>query len=311
MTRLVDQALRLWGLEDASYALAAERENRVFRVETRDTVLALRLHRPGYRSDAELRSELEWMAALSEGGLAVPSPVAAKTGAFLVTIDTVQIDALGWLAGSTLSDCLDTLSLPQREEAFFRLGQQMAKLHNLSDACPIPPGFERARWDMDGLLGDAPLWDRFWENPGLSKTDKALVMAFRERARGDLDHIRPDLDFGLIHADLVPSNVLYDQGVLSFIDFDDGGFGFRLFDVATALLKHGEAPDFPKLQTALIAGYRTQRPLDDSRLDVMFCLRALTYVGWNIQRMEESGGLDRNARFIRTAVSLCSAYLEN
>ena len=37
---------------------------------------------------------------------------------------------------------------------------------------------------------------------------------------------------------------MVDGTTMQMIDFDDGGFGYRLFDIATALLKHRDAPDF-------------------------------------------------------------------
>ena len=66
--RLTDPApyLAAWGLAGAPCRLVAQRENRVYRVETPDGARALRLHRAGYRSPAELKSELDWMAALAD-----------------------------------------------------------------------------------------------------------------------------------------------------------------------------------------------------------------------------------------------------
>ena len=46
-----------------------------------------------------------------------------------------------------------------------------------------------------------------------------------------------DFDLGLIHADMVHENILIDGSSLVIIDFDYCGFGYRLFDLATALTK--------------------------------------------------------------------------
>ena len=103
---------------------------------------------------------------------------------------------------------------------------------------------------------------------------------------------------------------MIDGTTMQMIDFDDGGFGYRLFDIATALLKHRDAPDFAALQTALIQGYTSVRPIDLSALDFFILLRATTYVGWNITRMNEDGAAGRNARFIETTKRLATAYLK-
>ena len=55
------QALKHWNINNAKMHLIKYRENAVFRVEQNGTRMALRLHRHGYHSDDELRSELQWM----------------------------------------------------------------------------------------------------------------------------------------------------------------------------------------------------------------------------------------------------------
>ena len=80
MTGVVEAALSLWGLDDARWHLIAARENRVYRVDGPRGLLALRLHRQNYRTDAELSSELEWLGAAARGGLFVPAPVRSSEG---------------------------------------------------------------------------------------------------------------------------------------------------------------------------------------------------------------------------------------
>ncbi len=68
------------------------------------------------------------------------------------------------------------------------------------------------------------------------------------------------------------------------------GYGYRLFDMATTLYKAVEEPDFPALQTALLAGYATARPVPDlSLLPLFIALRAVTYLGWIDLRRAEPG----------------------
>ena len=76
VARLGRRALAAWGIRAESLELLKYRENAVFRVVAQDgRQYALRIHRAGYHSDAELRSELEWMRALSEDGFDVPTLV--------------------------------------------------------------------------------------------------------------------------------------------------------------------------------------------------------------------------------------------
>ncbi len=307
MNHVIDQARRLWGYDDVACTLVAARENAVYRVTTATQTVALRLHRQGYRTNAALRSELAWMAALAKGGLSVPAPIPCLAGQFLQVIDGFQVDVLTWLPGATMETAL---THSDRPTLFRNLGRAMAQLHALSDAWSPPPQFDRCRWDRAGLLGDTPLWDRFWENPALNDDDRTLFEAFRTAANAQLSAIDDKLDKGLIHADLVAANVIIDGATLCLIDFDDGGFGYRIFDVATALLKHREASDFAALQTALLQGYRQIRPLDTSHLALFMAIRAATYVGWNITRMAEDKTATRNTRFINTARDTIQTYLQ-
>lgn len=309
MSRVVEKALTLWGMEGAEWRLIAERENRVFRVDHAGRAYALRLHRPGYCSEAELRSELHWMAAADAGGLGVPAPVAAADGAVLHMIDGVAVDVLEWLNGAPVGKTGVPLDSDDRLGLFRAIGREMARLHEISDAWTLPEGFTRRRWDRDGLLGEAPVWDRFWDNPTLGAEDRALFLRFRETASVDLAALEGSLDYGLIHADLVRENVMLDEGRVQLIDFDDSGFGFRLFDIATTLLRNRPEPDYEALKAALLDGYLSVRSLDLAALDLFVALRATTYVGWIISRMQESGSEARNARFIATARELVGAYL--
>ena len=309
MSDEIEQALALWGLETATVSFVAGRENRVYRVSAPDGQFALRLKRPGYRHDTELLAELQWLAAMHDAGLHVPLPRPALSGALLETIGAQRVDVISWLPGQPLGNSRAPLMLEDGPAVFRQLGSDMARLHEASDAWAKPDGFRRCAWDVDGLLGDAPLWGPFWQNPTLDETTRILFENFRDVARKDLARQAGDFDYGLIHADLVRENVLVDGSDLKLIDFDDGGWGFRLFDVATALFKNHREPAYPALRSALIEGYHARRPLDTSALDLFVALRAVSYVGWIVPRIGEDGSQPRNQRYIEDSRLLCSQYL--
>lgn len=310
MNSVVQNACRVWGFSGAKTELVAARENAVYRVHTDRQTYALRLHRKGYRSDAELCSELAWMDRVARGGLKVPKPVASPSGEMLHVVDGVQIDVLNWLDGQTVTEFLAE-AVPSAQEALYhQIGRQMAQMHIVCDAWPIPEGFERCAWDRHGLLGESPLWDRFWCNPALSMNDRALFQTFRATADSLLAQCEDDLDYGLIHADLVGSNMLVHDGEVRFIDFDDGGFGYRLFDIATALGKLSSEAHFPMLKRGFLQGYTAVRPIALDHLDLFLAIRAATYVGWNISRMHEQGAIVRNDRFINEAREIIQRFQE-
>ncbi|SEO97685.1 Ser/Thr protein kinase RdoA involved in Cpx stress response, MazF antagonist [Salinihabitans flavidus] len=305
----VTQALAAWDMAGADVTLAARRENTVYRVMADGSELALRLHRPGYRSDAQLRSELQWMAYLVENGFAVPRPRPARDGALVHTLDGVQVDMLSWLPGRPLGHG-DQIDHPDPITLCENLGAQMARLHDLTDAWQPPEGFDRPDWGAEALLGDAPLWGRFWDHPHLTGDQRALLKAARDAARADLDALDPAPDVGLIHADLLAENMLIDGPEITFIDFDDAAFGYRDFELATFLLRYVDRPDFLALCAALCAGYARRRRVDDGHLDLLLTIRALTYVGWIADRLGEPGTAERSARAIDRATRLSRRYLD-
>ncbi|MDF0603008.1 phosphotransferase [Psychromarinibacter sp. C21-152] len=309
MNDTVEKALRLWGMDGAEHRVFAARENVVHKVRHEGAAYALRLHRAGYRSDDELVSELEMMEAARQAGLHVPAPVVSERGNVAETVDDVQVDMLSWLDGAPVGKSGEPLA-PSCGPALFRsIGGEVARLHAAMDDWTPPPQFSRCAWDHDGLLGEAPVWGRFWENPTLNPADRELFVRLRDVAGADLAALAPGLDYGLIHADLVRENVILEGERVQLIDFDDAGFGFRLFDIATTLLKNIDEPAYADLKSGLLAGYHAVRPLDVAALDLFLALRSATYVGWIASKLNEEGAAARNDRFVARTRWLAQGYL--
>lgn len=308
-------ALRHWNLPDQVPVLLKYRENAVFRVALADGgKAALRLHRPGYHSRAALASELAWMADLRRQGVAVPEPVPAQDGNLLVELDTGGeapqfADLIGWVDGVPLGESGHPLgrSRTELEGLFGAIGGEMARMHVAADSFDRPDGFERPSWHEAGLLGDAPFWGRFWDCQGLTASDRAFLSDLRQELQERLAAIAAWLDQGLIHADLVRENVFVRNGAVSFIDFDDCGFGFRLFDIATALLRNRREPDFPAIRDALLNGYAAVRPVmrkEFGYLPLFMLLRSLTYIGWAGARPDLPDNEERLRRYVDEAREL-------
>jgi Ser/Thr protein kinase RdoA (MazF antagonist) len=271
-------------------------------------VFAMRLHRKGYRTDAELISELQYMAALSEQGIGVPQPLASQSGHYVQHQDQTQVSMLTWLSGRTLGKSGAPLDLPDQLDTFERFGRLVASMHTATDAWRQPVGFTRQPWGLEGLLGDYPQWGCFWDNPFLTAGEKEILRHVRDKLRNELE--ASTFDMGLVHADLVSENILLDGNDLRIIDFDDCGFGYRLQDIATALVKHEAEPDFEDLKQALISGYRSMRELDADHVDTFLLLRHLSYVGWVVPRMSDAAGPRRCAWFIKNAINKARDYLK-
>ncbi len=296
------KALESFPVEAENVELIAHSENVTFRVSVRDsdTDLVLRLHRPGYNSIEELNSERIWTKALKESGISVQDSLLTRQGQHFELVDIPGTDEqryagmTTWLEGMLLSEYLATSSDgEERKRLFGRIGGIAAAIHNQLAGWKEPPGFKRRRLDLDGLLGEAPHWGRFWEHAELTKAEKELLLRARERARAALSAYgeRPD-NFSLIHADLHPENIVHNRDDLALIDFDDSAYGWHMYDIASALIEDRFAPDFDALRAALLEGYCEHRPLsghDVEMLPAFLLIRGMAIIGWFHQRPEHAG----------------------
>ncbi|MBB6522517.1 phosphotransferase enzyme family protein [Pseudoteredinibacter isoporae] len=324
LLQLAHSLLFQWGLEGSTITLIKMRENAVFEVRRGDgTRYAMRMHRVGYHSDSELRSELQWMLALQESGVEVPKPIRNITGELYVVIDSYihggrrQVDLFEWVNGEHLSGD-GSVPLEVLTSNFKVLGEIAAKIHNQSVNWLSPKGFYRKAWDIEGLVGENPLWGRFWELESLSNSETKLMIEVRDRLRVDLAFYKskPENDrmYGMIHADLVSENVLVDGNSVRVIDFDDAGFGWHLFEVATALYFERWESNYEALKQAMIEGYRANRGLSDEQLSYLplFMLaRGTTYLGWVKSRPESDIVDNFTPMFIENVCKAADEYLSS
>lgn len=291
-----DLAARAWG--GTIRRLITARENAVYEMDLPHGRAALRLHRPGYQSAAAIGSELWWCRALAERGVAVPAALPTLDGEQMFVSGRGHIaSAMQWVEGVPIGQGGVPLAGNLRDQAdrYCNLGRLLAGMHAATDDLRLPVGFTRPDWSLPGLVGDAPLWGRFWDHPALSAPDAALLRRCRDVLRERLaDHGLRGGDAGLIHADVLRENVLASDHALSLIDFDDSGFGFRLYDLGTALVQNLDEPHLPAIAAALIEGYGETRTVDPDMIPVFTLMRACASVGWAMQRLGPGDPIHRS-----------------
>jgi Ser/Thr protein kinase RdoA (MazF antagonist) len=296
---------------DAPLTLIHHRENAVFRVadpaDGRPWVV--RVHREGYRTTAEIRSELAWMDALRDAGLPTPRPRGARDGSCVQTVALpalgapLDVDVLAWIEGRPL-DVDDT------SDAYRLVGRTSAFIHRHAAEWRPSAAFCRPAWDLDGLVGRRALWGWYGDLERLTPDQRRLLDRGAEAARRRLEAFGRDAArFGLTHGDLMPENILVADGVPHVIDFDDGGFGWHLYDLATLLGFKIGAPDCDRVRDAWVEGYRSLAPLPDAdlaALDALVMARMLVGLGWMHTRRETPMARD----FTDVVVHLACAQAE-
>lgn len=259
------------------------RENEVYEVALPSGRAALRLHRPGYQSAAAIRSELWWCAELAARGLPVPAALPGADGGHLADLPDGRVaSVVAWVDGDPLGEAGVPLPGAAADQAALHhaLGRLLAQVHAATDQLVLPDWFTRPRWDHVGLVGEAPFWGRFWDHPLLTRAEADLLQQARLWLSARLG--QGGLATGLVHADVLRENVLVNGRALSLIDFDDSGFGFRLYDLGTVLSQNLYEPAYDQIRAALCEGYGLA---DVAQVDAFTLARTLASVGWAAPRL--------------------------
>jgi len=287
-------AAEAWGVRATAVEVISHTENVVCRVD-RDTEapLVLRLHRPGYNTRTELESEVVWVESLRSSGLSVPQQLPTTSGDHYIEVEVAGerrlVGMIGWIDGRPVED-LRSDDGSDVVAHYRRAGELAAAIRVHNDAWVAPDGFCRRRWDAEGLVGDSPVWGRFWDRDALSLEQRDLFTAARESLRERLGEISLGSDrFGMIHADLHLRNLMAEGDRLTMIDFDDAGWGYYVHELAVALHPAVGEPWFDEARSALLDGYTSVHPLaadEIDLLDVFLTVRALMIVSWLDDRPE-------------------------
>ncbi len=283
-----------FGLEPEAITLLSHSENVVVSVTRSDAEpVVMRLHRPGYNTVEQLRSEVAWVESLGRFGVPVPTPLTTEDGGHYVAVEIGGIDhqvgVVGWVAGEPLGGPTEADGAAVVDH-YDRIGQLAATIRAHHASWDQPPDFDRRSWDLDGFLGDSPLWGRFWALDVLTDDQRQLFGTCRDALLAEFGALPTTPDhFGLIHADLHLGNLMADGDELTVIDFDDAGHGWFIYELAVALHPVLEEPWEGEARAALLRGYREVHPLDaaeEALIDSFLTMRSLMIVGWLDARRE-------------------------
>ncbi len=305
LQKQADAAARLWGATSKP-TLLSHRENAIFAIHIGDKKAALRLHRPGYRMPAEILSELQWCSTLVTAGMDVPYGIPATDGDLLHGLpDGPNVTVTSWVNGEPVGSSA-TPPGDDAVELYFNLGRLLGTLHALSDSWTKPYGFIRPAWNQAALTGPDPAWGPYWSHSALTRPERALIAKARDKAHAVLE--KTSLDQGLIHADALRENIFRTPNGLTLIDFDDGGIGYRHYELGCALIQSFSDLRLPELAQALWTGYTEKRALSHPELLAMFVmLRAFSSLGWIATR---TGPDDpQHAIYVRRALAAAESFL--
>jgi Ser/Thr protein kinase RdoA (MazF antagonist) len=251
--------------------------NATFEVRAASTRYVLRVHRGGYRTADQIRSELEFVRTIGAqlaGDPKVPEPVPDRDGALVVETEyggeRRYCDLLSWLDGRAHS-----LGSGADDAGVWALGRALGRLHNASTTFRPPAGFTLPRWDFDGMFDPAasPFRPTLAIDDVLAPADRAQFADIASRTKAAFDALGSGADaYGVTHIDYILGNCFLHRGTkgwdVSVFDFDDCGWGYFVYDLCPLLGNLAgypgpirDNPAYPDLRDAYFAGYRSVRPL--------------------------------------------------
>ena len=247
------EALASFEMKDALIEWLAYTHNAVFQVEHNSKNLILRLSLP--ENSSQIHAEGHLLETLSRAGLAVSQ-----------VIDIInQADFSGMLLSYLNGQSPEPTMV--RVEEMFSVGQFLARFHGVE----IDDAIQRKSLDWDGLYSKLGIYYPGDENMTIFTDEQIRVMdAVAEKVKAAMDELgKNDVEYGLIHGDLLLKNILFHENEVRALDFEYCGWGYYLYDLTPILWQLKPQAHYKQLEQAIWNGYSRIRPLTDHHHDLL------------------------------------------
>jgi len=251
-------------------------ENRVYEVELEDrSRIVAKFYRPGRWSEEQILEEHRFLEELDAEEIPVATVRPFPDGGTLRSIEGIYY-SLSDRRGGRAPDELDDL-------AARRLGMLVGRLHNVGARRPAP---SRPRLDADTYVREPVAWleDHGAVPRGLRDRYFGAALALADLA----DRRMAEVATHRIHADLHLGNVLFRDGLLRVLDFDDMATGPAVQDLWLAL--PGRDPETLRQREIFVEGYEQFRLFDRAELrlvEILRGLRVVHYAAWLARRWHD------------------------
>lgn len=295
-------------------------ENATYMIKNKKTGInqgVLRVSRPGYHTVDELRAEMRWLKEINEStSLIVIKQIAGLDGESIQSVEASD----GNTYYCIMSEFLEGTEPDQNNEAeivrqFEALGEVTAYLHRQSEMWDGAEQLERIDWNYENLIGMDGAWGRWTDFSDMTEDEKLTLMKVSEIIKRRLEiYGRHKKNYGLIHADLRLTNILFEGEQIKVIDFDDCGFGWHLYDLAASVSFVEAEPVASGMIAAWLKGYQKVRPLSDADLteiDTFIMMRRLQLTAWMETHYDTPTAEENRPGWMEGTMKLAERYIEN
>lgn len=272
--RVPEMVRDLWEGDPKSLKLVGQAYNIVYRFEANGDGFYLRIGHTALHPLNKALHVMHFLRFLADNDVPVGKPVPSVNSQFIETLDggyyaSAQTEAPGAEIGVDHTDL----------SVYEAWGKSLGKLHAVSRIYKPSP-------DIDY---EFPTVQGFWKNIEKdihTKSSKPIREIYDELT--EYIHKLPDHDYGLIHGDYRPGNVIWDGVTARTVDFDEPNYHWYIADVSRALLEFHDRPleQRQAFRKAFMRGYSTEHQIDDfwvTQLTKFAQWRGLLMHGWDLQ----------------------------
>ncbi len=262
----------------------------------------LRIYRTGWRSENDIRCEMDALIFLNEKKISVATPVKTNFNEILIKIDAPE--GLRYLVLFNYAKGMppDFKNNPTQQAA--RYGQAFGKLHNtLIDFNSIHTRF---KLDINYLLHE-PLntIESILKNNSIDwKTISQIVDKLKYEYNTYSDKT---LKYGFCHGDLNTGNAHINNNQVTFFDFDCCGYGYHAADIAIFLWGAKINNLENKIWQPFLDAYLKENPLKDIDLQSipMFAsVRHIWHIGLHLHLSSSKGSHWVNDDYFKKQINI-------
>ncbi len=263
----------LWRGDPSSLRLIGQDYNIVYRFEADGCGYYLRFCHAVLHPLPQARQVMHFLRFLAEEKVPVGEPIPSSNGEYIELLEDGYFAAAQTEApGEEMTDHMLDLAV---YEAW---GCSLGKLHAAS-----------RRFQPDPAIPyEFPSVQQFWRN--IEPTVRGALPVIRQVYDELAEYMAslPSHDYGLIHGDYRPGNVIWDGKTARTIDFDEPNYHWYIADVCRALMELSDQPlsERRKFRKAFMRGYRSEHRLDEwwvTQLPWFAQHRAMLMHAWDLQ----------------------------
>lgn len=255
-----------------------------YRVETGNTRYICRIYRPQWRDEAAVNFELAALEFIGRQTRQVAAPIQTTMGESCLTIacpeGTRQLALFRYAEGEAP---MQHLTREQSEQ----LGHTVARIHQLSDN--FHTHFQRPPLELSHLVDESLLAIQ----PFIEASSQHELAELQQQLHTAMPNLsRDDGHYGFCIGDVNSKNFHIDSaGNLCLFDFDQCGFGFRVFEIGKYFASIHGLPDYDTLAQAFLDAYQQQRRLspEEHAAIPLYQLAAMIWGlgihAWNVDRI--------------------------